>query len=119
MDIVAAAVFGVASVWLIAQDFISTRVKIYKGVPTLAAALISGIVAADWFFGRKAILGHPGSFLHTCLKIMGIIVLFIIVGSGITEVQSSKNRAAIVLNILIDLALIAVVLHLFGSWSFK
>jgi len=120
MDIPAAVLLGLAFIWFVLQEFTGPGARpVPRGVPVISALILAAIVAIDWFAGRRAILGHPGSFFHTLFKLVLLIVIVVLLGSGLTAIRFSMNIKAAILNLLLDVALLVLFLRLLGAWSFS
>ena|SRR5258708_10318280 len=115
MDLVLAVLFGLAIVWLLTQDFMKARgIPVPRGVPTLSAMILVLILGIDWFIGRRHILGDPGGFIHTVVKLFLGFLLITLVGSGLTAISLSRNMVAVFVNIIWSGALVLLVLRFMG-----
>lgn len=117
MDVPLVVLFALALIWILFAK--SRQVPVPFGVPTATGIIVAGVVAVDWFFGRRAILGHPDGLFHTLFKMALFFAVVITVGSGLTSVLVAKNRTAVLLSIIGDVLVLALLLNLMGAWSFR
>ena len=117
MDIPAAILLGLATVFLLSQVRIHySEFPVARGVPLLSAGTVVLIVAIDWFLGKRAILGHPGTFSHTVFKLALLLVLVIALPSGLTAVLTSRRPIQVATNLAWSATVITLVLKFMGVW---
>ena len=117
MDIPVAVLLGLATIWLLLQEWTgSNDVPVPRGVPLFSVAIVVLIVGIDWFVGRRGILGHPGTFLHTIFKLVLVSLFVSFVASGLTAIRSSRGPAQLVINIAWSASLVVLLLKFMGVW---
>jgi hypothetical protein len=116
MDIPMAVLFSVALIWLVSQEWSVSGPYVPRGLPTVSAVIVVLIITVDCFFGRRGILGHPGSFFHTVFKLALGVLLVTCVSSGLTAILVSRNITAALLNVVWSGGLVAIVLKFMGVW---
>jgi hypothetical protein len=119
VDTLIAVFLTLAISYFIIQEIVRTVwPPLPRGSGAWAAIFLIAIVGFDWFDGRKAILGHPGGFLHEVLKLCLALALAIIIRSGVTSVLKAGQRnllSALVPCVWCSLLLV-LVLKLMGAW---
>ena len=85
MDIPSTILFGIVLLWLIGQLFNK------YGDMKVESGLTAIVLVAILFYGHSTLLGNPGSFWHTILKLLLDFLLVLCIGSGITAMLRSKS----------------------------
>lgn len=107
MDWFTFAFLVIAVIWVASQGLGRNPLKGYpRWLPLLAACLIVVIVAFD----SQLILGHPGGFGRTIVKLALSLGLVIAVASGLTSIYRFRTLFSVVW---------AVLLNIFVLWVFS